>query len=163
MAITDIETAKGGQKGGPPLTHRATIRARGPPAANAMFRPTPWARCSVCWGIRPILQDRDGAQALLRQARRRVPLVERSPDQGPRIAAALARTGYWTVGIVRHGDKHRFVVLPKQGIVERTLGWISRLQTLARDFERHCHIAEAFVRMAMIRIMLCRMAPRLAT
>ena len=111
----------------------------------------------------PHMQDRDGAQALLRQARRRFPLVERIPDQGPRMAAALARTGYWTVGIVRHGDKHRFVVLPKRWIVERTLGWISRLHTLVRDFERHCHIAEAFVRMAMIRIMLCRLAPRLAT
>ena len=36
---------------------------------------------------------------------------------------------------------------------------ISRNRRLARDFERHCRIAAAFVRMAMIRIMLRRLAP----
>jgi hypothetical protein len=34
---------------------------------------------------------------------------------------------------------HKFVVLPKRWIVERTLGWawISRNRRLARDFERY--------------------------
>lgn len=45
-------------------------------------------------------------------------------------------------------------------IVERTIGWISRNRRLARDFERHCRIAAAFVRMAMIRIMLRRLAAK---
>jgi transposase len=51
-------------------------------------------------------------------------------------------------------------VLPKRWIVERTIGWISRNRRLARDFERHCRIAAAFVRMAMIRIMLRRLAAK---
>jgi hypothetical protein len=38
--------------------------------------------------------------------------------------------------------------------------WISRNRRLARDFERHCRIAAAFVRMAMIRIMLRRLAQK---
>jgi transposase len=38
-------------------------------------------------------------------------------------------------------DRHRFVVLPKRWIVERTIGWISRNRRLARRLERHCHIA----------------------
>jgi transposase len=66
----------------------------------------------------------------------------------------------WKVEIVRRCDRHRFVVLPKRWIVERTLGWISHHRRLARDFERHARIAAAFVRMAMIRIMLRRLAPR---
>ncbi len=57
-------------------------------------------------------------------------------------------------------DKHKFVVLPKRWIVERTIGWISRNLRLARDFEHHCRIAAAFVRMAMIRTMLRRLAAR---
>ena len=113
------------------------------------------------------VQDRDGAEAVLRQARRQFPFVERiigdAGYQGPRMAAAVARTGCWTIEIVRRCDKHRFVVLPKRWIVERTLGWISHHRRLARDFERHCRIAEAFVRMAMIRIMLRRMATRHST
>ena len=69
------------------------------------------------------------------------------------MAACAARTGTWKIEIVRRCDRHRFVVLPKRWIVERTIGWISRNRRLARDFERHCRIAAAFVRMAMIRIM----------
>jgi transposase len=49
---------------------------------------------------------------------------------------------------------------PRSAHVERTIGWISRNRRLARDFERHCRIAAAFVRMAMIRIMLRRLAAK---
>jgi transposase len=110
------------------------------------------------------IQDRDGAEPLLRQARRLFPFIERligdAGYRGPKMAAAVARTGTWTLEIVRRCDRHRFVVLPKRWIVERTIGWISRNRRLARDFERHCRIAAAFVRMAMIRIMLRRLAAK---
>ncbi len=59
--------------------------------------------------------------------------------------------------VVKPSDLHRFVVLPKRWIVERTLAWISRNRRLARDFERHATSAAAFVRLAMIRIMLKRL------
>ena len=49
-------------------------------------------------------------------------------------------------------------MLPKRWIVERTLAWISRCRRLARDYERHARKAAAFVRLAMIRLMLRRLA-----
>jgi hypothetical protein len=70
------------------------------------------------------------------------------------MATGVARTGTWKIEIVRRCDGHKFVVLPKRWIVERTIGWISRNRRLAREFERHCRIAAPFVRMVMIRIML---------
>lgn len=73
---------------------------------------------------------------------------------------AAARTGTWKIQIVRRCDRHKFVVLPKRRIVERIIGWISRIRRLARDFERRCRIAAAFVRMARLRIMLRRLAPK---
>jgi transposase len=110
------------------------------------------------------VQDRDGAEPLLRQARRLFPFIERiigdAGYRGPKMAAAVARTGRWKMEIVRRGDRYRLVVLPRRWIVERTIGWISRNRRLARDFERHCRIAAAFVRMAMIRIMLRRLAAK---
>ena len=110
------------------------------------------------------VQDRDGAEPLLRQARRQFPFLERvigdAGYQGPKMAAAMARTGTWSLEIVRRCDRHRFVVLPKRWIVERTIAWISRNRRLARDFERHVRIAAAFVRMAMIRLMLRRLAAK---
>ena len=108
------------------------------------------------------VQDRDGAEPVLRQVRKLFPFIERvigdAGYQGPRMRAAVARTGAWALEIVRRCDKHRFVVLPKRWIVERTIGWVSRNRRMARDFERHCRIAAAFVRLAMIRIMVRRLA-----
>src|SRR5215216_3437895 len=108
------------------------------------------------------VQDRDGAEALLREARRSFPFIERiigdAGYQGQKMQAAVARTGSWELQIVRRCDRHRFVVLPKRWIVERTLAWISRCRRLARDYERHARKAAAFVRLAMIRLMLRRLA-----
>jgi predicted outer membrane protein len=41
---------------------------------------------------------------------------------------------------------------------ERTFAWISRNRRLARDFERYATTVAAFIRLAMIRIMLRRLA-----
>ncbi len=108
------------------------------------------------------IQDRDGAETVLREARRLFPFIERliadAGYQGPKMAATVARTGTWALEIVRRCDQHRFVVLPKRWIVERTLAWISRCRRLARDYERHARKAAAFIRLAMIRLMLRRLA-----
>jgi transposase len=67
------------------------------------------------------VQDRDGAEALLREARRSFPFLERiiadAGYQGRKMEAAVARTGTWDLQIVRRCDRHRFVVLPKRWIV----------------------------------------------
>ena len=72
-------------------------------------------------------------------------------------AAAIAKTGTWTLEIVKRSELHRFVVLHKRWIVERTLAWISRNRRLSRDFERCARTVAAFVRLAMIRLMLRRL------
>ena len=107
------------------------------------------------------VQDRDGARDLLRTARRLFPFVERifadAGYQGSKMAKVVADTGCWNLQIVKRSDAHRFVVLPKRWIVERTFAWISRNRRLARDFERYARTVAAFVRLAMIRIMLKRL------
>ena len=77
--------------------------------------------------------------------------------QGPKLAATMVRTGTWTIEIVKRNEAHHFVVLPKRWIVERTLAWISRCRRLAKDFERYARKAVAFIRLAMIRLMLRRL------
>ena len=59
--------------------------------------------------------------------------------------------------IVKRSEAHKFVVLPKRWIVERTFAWISRNRRLARDFERYASTVGAFARLAMSRIMLRRL------
>ncbi len=47
---------------------------------------------------------------------------------------------------------------PRQFLTrQRTLAWISRNRRLARDFERYAQSTAAFIRLAMIRIMLRRL------
>jgi len=58
----------------------------------------------------------------------------------------------------QRSDAAGFEVLPKRWIVERTFAWISRNRRLARDFERYATTVAAFIRLAMIRIMLRRLA-----
>ena len=108
------------------------------------------------------IQDRDGARLVLdRRTRCLFPFIEcifaDAGYQGPRAAQAAARTGRWVFEIVKRNELHKFVVLPKRWIVERTLAWISRNRRLARDFERYARTVAAFVRLAMIRIMLRRL------
>jgi putative transposase len=107
------------------------------------------------------IQDRDGAHDLLRRARRRFPFIERifadGGYQGPKMAKTVAMAGYWKIEIVKRSDLRRFVVLPKRWIVERTFAWISRNRRLMRDFERYTSTVAAFVRLAMIRIMIRRL------
>src|SRR5437764_1109244 len=74
------------------------------------------------------VQDRDGIGRLLRSARRRFPFVERifadAGYQGPKAARLVAATGDWALEIVKRSDAHRFVVLPKRWVVERTFAWM---------------------------------------
>jgi transposase len=74
------------------------------------------------------------------------------------MAKTVAKAGCWKIEIVKRSDLRRFVVLPKRWIVERTFAWISRNRRLMRDFERYASTIAAFVRLAMIRIMLRRLA-----
>jgi transposase len=108
------------------------------------------------------IQDRDGVALVLDSRTRALfPFIERifadGGYQGPRAAAAAASTGSWLIEIVKRNELHKFVVLPKRWIVERTLAWISRNRRLARDFERKASTVAAFVRLAMIRLMLRRL------
>jgi transposase len=77
---------------------------------------------------------------------------------GRKMAMTVWRTGAWRLQIVTRSDAAGFEVIPKRWIVERTFAWISRNRRLARDFERYATTAAAFFRLAMIRIMLRRLA-----
>ena len=108
------------------------------------------------------IQDRDSARLVLDKRTRALwPFVLRifadAGYQGPRVAAAAAKSGSWKIELVKRNELHTFAVVPKRWIVERTLAWISRNRRLMRDFERYARTATAFVRLAMIKLMLRRL------
>jgi putative transposase len=67
---------------------------------------------------------------VLRQARRSFPFIERiyadGGYQGPKMAEAVAKSRVWRLEIVRRSDLHRFVILPKRWIVERSSACLRR-------------------------------------
>jgi len=109
------------------------------------------------------VQDRDGALPVLTEARRLFPFIEKifadGGYQGAATAAAVAQMGAWDLEIVKRSDTAKgFVVLPKRWIVERTLAWIGRCRRLSKHIENLARSALAFLRLAMIRLMMRRIA-----
>jgi len=61
-------------------------------------------------------------------------------------------------GVLRPQGQRGFVVLPKRWVVERTYGWLHWCRRLNVDYERLPESSEALIYIAMIRVMLRRLA-----
>jgi len=55
-------------------------------------------------------------------------------------------------------DVGRFEVIPKRWIVERTISWIGRNRRMSKDYERKVQTSETLIELAMIRLILRRLA-----
>src|SRR5919202_256528 len=60
--------------------------------------------------------------------------------------------------VLRCDDRKGFVVLPRRWVVERTLAWLTQCRRLSKDDERLTSSSEAVVYIAMIRLMVRRLA-----
>ena len=77
-----------------------------------------------------------------------------------RLAALLAcfLLGLTLVVIRRLAGSEGFAVVPRRWVAERTLGWLGRWRRLAKDYEELPEVSETMVKLAMIRLMLHRLA-----
>lgn len=109
------------------------------------------------------IQDRDGAKLVLTKLLGRFPRLELIwADGGYRgqLEDWTRAFGGWVLEIVkRPKDSHHFEVLPRRWVVERTFGWIGRCRRLSKDYEQLPQSSEAWVRIAMIHLMLRRLDP----
>jgi transposase len=108
------------------------------------------------------IQDRDGGVLLTGSLFGLCPflltLYADSGYQGRKFQAGLrAVRGQVDLETAKRSDRHKFVVLPKRWIVERTIGWLNRCRRSAKDRECLNRSALAFLRWASIRIMLRRL------
>ena len=111
------------------------------------------------------VQDRDGAKLLLQDLAEQDGLIQRLEliwaDGGYRgtLVTWVKKAFGWKLEIVeKPKDQIGFQVLPKRWVVERTFAWLVRQRRLARDYERLPETSEAFIYVAMIRLMLRRLA-----
>ena len=108
------------------------------------------------------IQDADGAGDLLRRLKRLYPRLEVvfADSSYDRLAALLVcfLLGLTLVVIRRLAVTKGFVLLPRRWVAERTLGWLGRWRRLAREYEELPEVSETMVKLAMIRLMLHRLA-----
>src|SRR6267378_4476516 len=65
----------------------------------------------------------------------------------------------WVLQIVKRSqDVKGFQVLPFRWVVERTFAWLGRYRRLSKDYEFLTDTSEVMIQVAMIRLMLHRLA-----
>jgi transposase len=82
-------------------------------------------------------------------------------DQGFAAGVATVKERYgWELTVVTKApNQHGFVVQPRRWVVERTFAWLTDCRRLAKDYEVYAETSEALIYLAMIQLMLRRLAP----
>lgn len=111
------------------------------------------------------VQDRDAAQQLLSILRHRFSRLRLIwADQaytGDLIAWVWALRPWRKIRlevVKRLEGLKGFHVLPKRWIVERTFAWLNRYRRLSKDYEYLTQTSETMIRVAMIHLMIRRLA-----
>lgn len=100
-------------------------------------------------------------------------MLERLIGRFPRLRVIWADGGYagtlllwglvmggWMIELVKKpADATTFAILPKRWIVERTFARLGRNRRLSKDYEGLPATSEAWIHVAMIHLMLKRLAP----
>jgi putative transposase len=108
------------------------------------------------------IQDRDGAKQVLTALVIRFPglqLIWADGGYAGKLVEWVATVLQRTLAIViRPRHTQGFRVLQWRWIVERTFGWLNRSRRLSKDFEALPETTETWIRIAMIHLMVRRLA-----
>lgn len=107
------------------------------------------------------IQDRDGAKLLFDQITKKEPTLKVIFADGGyagKLVDWVNETFPWKLEIVKRSELHKFVILRKRWIVERTFSWLVDHRRIARDYERNYKTSESMIQIAMISLMLRRLA-----
>jgi putative transposase len=108
------------------------------------------------------IQDRDGARLVLKQLDgrfTRLKLIWADGGYAGQFVGWAKRLCGRVIQIVKRTEPHRFVVLPKRWVVERTFAWLGKYRRLSKDYEDLPESSEAMILLAMINLMLHRLSP----
>ncbi len=79
------------------------------------------------------------------------------------VAAVEEQFGWHLAVVTKEPGQRGFIVQPRRWVVERTLAWLTNCRRLAKDYEVYTETSEAFIYLAMIQLMLRRLAPGSST
>jgi putative transposase len=111
------------------------------------------------------VQDRDGALSMLAHLRHRfsrMRLIWADQAYAGDLVAWLWSLRPWRkirLAIVKRPEGIKgFLLLPKRWLVERTFAWLGRYRRLSKDYEYLPRTSETMIRVAMIHLMVRRLA-----
>lgn len=110
--------------------------------------------------------EREGAKRVLKRVKRMDKAVTRLHTiwvdggfDGNPFMQWVMDTCRWIVQVVLRPEQTKgFVLLKKRWVVERTFGWLMHSRRLVRDYELLPQTSETFIYLAMIRLMVRRLA-----
>ena len=112
------------------------------------------------------LQDSHGAKLVCERLQGRFPRLRliwadaAYAAYGNQLALWMLAFAGWVLEVVkRPTEATGFVVLPRRWVVERTFAWLSKYRRLSKDYEETPQSSEAWIRIAMVHIMVRRLAP----
>lgn len=112
------------------------------------------------------LQDSHGAKLVCEKLKGRFPRLRliwadgAYAAYGNQLLLWMVAFAGWVLEIVKRSeDAQGFVVLPRRWVVERTFAWLSKFRRLSKDYEEKPPSSEAWIYLAMIHIMVRRLAP----
>ena len=89
----------------------------------------------------------------------RLTLIWAEGGYAGKLIAWVKDIGGWRLEIVKRSDDITgFKVVPKRWIVERTFAWLYRYRRLSKDYEYLVSSSENMIYIAMIQLMLRRLA-----
>lgn len=107
------------------------------------------------------MQDREGARLLLNRLPGSCKKLRKiwvdGGYSGRLVEWAAERFKFNLAVVLRPKETKQFVLLPRRWMVERTFGWLNHSRRMSKSYERLCRTDEAWVYIAMTRIMLARM------
>lgn len=108
------------------------------------------------------IQDRDGAKLLLRSLPKSITkhVLKIYADSGyaGKLIAWVKERYNIVLEIVKRNELHKFVILPKRWIIERTNAWMYGAKRLAKECERKVVNQESMIYLRMSQILLWRVS-----
>lgn len=104
--------------------------------------------------------DRNGAISMIKNAKENleniVNILADGGYSGENFANEVQKIIRAKVEIAKRNELHKFVVLPKRWVVERSFSWLEKCRRLWKNCEKLLESSLAMVQLAFIRLLLCR-------
>lgn len=107
------------------------------------------------------VSDRDGAELMVTNEKENLSEVKNmlvdGGYSGENFASSIKNILGASVEVAKRGELHKFVVIPKRWVVERSFGWLEKCRRLWKNCERKINTSLQMVVIVFIRLLLKRL------